>query len=79
MSVSGEPLTAQKMLGAAKTMLSLVRTIEKEKTGKHPSIPWQVDIFTGHSCCHIVIRHDGKEHGSIALETVKIALNRIRG
>ena len=55
--LEGRNIPATETLKAARHNLALLRAIEKEKTGKRPTIPWQVEIFAGFDATVIVFRH----------------------
>ena len=55
--LEGQSIPATTTLKAARHALGILRAVEKEKTGKRPTIPWQVEIFAGFDATVIVFRH----------------------
>lgn len=58
---SPRALAASRVLRLAQDTLRLLRALERERTGKAPRIPWQVEILTLHD--QVVMRWDAPGTG----------------
>jgi len=81
MRLDGESPAAGTVLKAAQSFLRLLRAIEKEITGKRPSVRWEIDILTGRTSSLIVLRSEGaasETHELVALEAADRAFREIK-
>jgi hypothetical protein len=68
------------VLKAARALLSILRDIEGNMTGKRPKKVWEVDILSARKQAIVVLRagERGAEEETIACQTAREALQRMR-
>lgn len=77
--LDGHDIGADKALFTARTTLRILRSIEKEMTGKRAAIHWKVDIFSGFRETTVVVRDEsprGKDE-AVAFDTAELAMKRM--
>ena len=77
MRIEYESFTATKVLKTANTFLKLLKSIERETTGRHATIPWQIDILSGARVAIIVLRSDIADSMAFATDTANEAIKRM--